>query len=127
MGGDDDRVVDTVEKAGDLIAVTDLGIGFVGNHRNCTAELLLFLLQQFTQLLQRLGRVDDPGRVVRRVDDNRLGALVNRIADGIQIGLKIVLGGNGDRHPLMIVDVEFIFDEKRCQDNYFVAGVEQGF
>ena len=111
-----------------LPAVEDYpAVGFIAEQEDFAAVFGLLAVEQRRQRRQIAAGIDRPGGVVGRVDDDGAGVGVHRLLDGRQIQLKLLIGGDGDRRPPVIVDVIQIFPEVGRQDDDLVAGVEDGF
>ena len=128
VGGDDDRVFDAAEDAGDLLAVVgDAGVGFVGENDQGAFQFLLFARQQGAEGPEVGFGVDDPGGIVRVVDDDRPGVGADGGFDSRKVELEgLAVGPDFLGDAAMVVDVEFIFDEIGRENNDFFAGVEDG-
>ena len=84
------------------------------------------LLQQLPEGGERLGVVDLAGRVVGRVDDDRLGLGGDRRFDRRQVEVEVVVGVDNPADPAMVVEVEVVLDKVGGEQDDLLAGVEQG-
>ncbi len=76
------------------------------------------------QRAQGLGRVDLAARVVRRVHDDRGGALGDRRLDRIQVEVPgLVVHGDPDRVRLAAEDDRLVEEPRRRQEDHLVTGI----
>lgn len=127
VGSDDDRVVIAV---GDLRAfqtvVGDLSVGFIADQVDGVADALRCDPQCIAELLQLGLTVDTACRIVRAVDDDSLGSTGDLRQQFLRIRAEIFGCRAVDRNPAVVLDVEQVLDKVRAEDNYLVAGIEQG-
>jgi len=107
---------------GHFAAIEDeRAVRFVAEHRD------LGPAQNGFELIEHARRVHDAGRVIGRVQDERLGA--RREGGGYtgRIGQKVFRGLDLDDAPRVILDIEPVLGEVRHKHHHFVAGIEHRF
>ena len=76
------------------------------------------------QFAQYAGRIEPPGGIVGRIEDQRLGARRHGGGDAVRIGQEVGGGFHRDHAAAVVFDIKAILGKTRIKNDDFVAGVE---
>ncbi len=104
--------------------VKNLRVCLVGKEIDGLAVFFLLFSQQPGQAGNIRFAVHPAGRIVGRVENERLGPSGDHPGNRFQIRRKIGACVRDLYHPAVVFDIKGILDEKRLEDQDFVAGIQ---
>ena len=125
VGITDDRICKILRKIRHLYTIiSKLPVRFICQKIDRMPDSLLLVFQNLRQLLDRILRVDHPGRIVRRVDNHRLCLCCNLFLKLCKIRLKTRnIGRYRHDHTIKIRYIIIVFTEIRRKGNDLISRI----